>query len=210
MRSFVRAALVAAAIAVPASAHANLVTNGNFSSTCADASFCTYSSGNSTGVTDWTVGSGSVDLITGYWQSPPAGGNSIDLDGNSPGSIYTTFATITGQTYLVTFEVSGNPDGGDPSKLGIVAAAANSQNFSFTTGANNHTAMNYEQVTFQFTATAATTTLTFTSANTGNSPYGVVLGNIDVAAAHAVPEPITLSLMGAGLAGIGALRRRRK
>ncbi len=210
MRSLMRTALVAAAIAVPASAHANLVSNGDFSvNNCGSGSFCTYGAVNSTDVSGWTVATGSVDLITGYWQSPPGGGNSIDLDGNAAGSIYTTFATLTGHSYLVTFEVSGNPDGGDPTKLGIISAGADSQNFSYVTGSNSHGLMNYEQLTFLFTATDTSTTLTFTSADTGNSPYGVVLGNIDVAP-HAVPEPITLSLMGAGLAGIGALRRRRK
>jgi hypothetical protein len=38
----------------------------------------------------------------------------------------------------------------------------------------------------------------------------VAAGRVNIAATAAVPEPATLALFGAGLAGLGALRRRRK
>ncbi len=59
---------------LPSVTHANLVTNGNFGSVCGSGSFCDYGSGDSTSISNWTVGSGGVDLITGYWQAPPGGG----------------------------------------------------------------------------------------------------------------------------------------
>ena len=112
-----------ATLLLPVSAQANLIANGNFSSSCQDANFCTYAAGDSTDVPGWTVSQGSIDLITHYWQAPPTGGNSIDLDGffQRGGIASTTFGTTTGSDYQLTFWLSGNPDGGvirlNPSKL---------------------------------------------------------------------------------------------
>ena len=52
--------------ALPGIGHANLITNGNLASVCGSGSFCTYNSGDSTSISNWSVTSGSVDLITGY------------------------------------------------------------------------------------------------------------------------------------------------
>ncbi len=98
---------------LPGVAHANLVSNGNFSSSCG-SNFCTYSSGDSTSISGWTVGGNSVDLVNTYWQSPPGGGSSVDLDGLGAGSISTSFGTTNGSEYTLSFELSGNPDGGKP------------------------------------------------------------------------------------------------
>src|SRR5207253_2366866 len=104
----------AAALLLAVPAQANLIANGNFASTCASATFCTYYAGDSTDIPGWTVTQGSVDLITGYWQAPPSGGNSVDLDGlyQAGGLAQTSFATVSGAEYTVSFYLSGNPDGG--------------------------------------------------------------------------------------------------
>src|SRR5580704_4078846 len=77
MSSYSRILLSAAVAALlPVAAHANLISNGTFAApSCASPSFCTYSAG-ATNITGWTVTGNSVDLITGYWQAPPGGGNS--------------------------------------------------------------------------------------------------------------------------------------
>src|SRR5690242_13851687 len=92
------------------SARANLVINGSFEDGPDPGVFTTLNSG-STAITGWTVTNGSIDYIGTYWQ-PADGARSIDLDGNSPGTIaQQTLATLSGQTYLVSFALAGNPDG---------------------------------------------------------------------------------------------------
>lgn len=199
------AALTLPVLALSAPAQANLVSNGNFSSAC--PSFCTYYAGDAR-IFDWTITSGSVDVDNTPTQAPPGGGYSVDLAGFSQGAISTTFASIVGQAYRVTFAVSGNPDGGGSLKLGTVSAAGLSQDFSYDTVLNHTTrqSMNYLSQSFAFIANDTLTTLAFSSRDT-NPYWGIMIGNVDVTGA---PEPMTLALMGAGLAGVGALRRRRK
>ena len=194
--------------ALPGIGHANLITNGNLASVCGSGSFCTYNSGDSTSISNWSVTSGSVDLITGYWQAPPGGGNSVDLDGNAPGGIQTSFATNAGTEYTLSFELSGNPDGGNPLKTVQVDVAGVIQTFTFDTSAMGSSKSNMKWVleTLTFVATGATTLLKFTSLD-GSGPYGAVIANVDVE----VPEPGTLALLGAGLlATAGVMRRKRR
>ncbi|HLZ84935.1 MAG TPA: DUF642 domain-containing protein [Caulobacteraceae bacterium] len=192
---------------------ANLVADGNFNAPSGGAGFTTYSAGSSFG--PWQVGTpaqdigaGSVDLIGGYWQAPTAGGGSVDLDGNNPGTISQTLTLAKG-TYDLTFDLSGNPDGGASAKTVDVSVGAGSGAFTYTTGANSHGMMNYQLETLPFTvATAGPVTLTFASADAANSPYGPVIG--DVSIASAIPEPASWALMLTGVAGLGTTLRSRK
>ena len=209
---FLMSALSAAVLAVGAAspASANLIANGTFASTCSGPGFCTYSAGDSTDIPGWTVQSGSVDLITTYWQAPPGGGNTIDLDGSAPGSISTQFSTVAGDSYLVTFYLSGNPDGSPATKELEVSADGSSEDYTYTTGTNTHGNMEYSFETFKFVANVTgLSTLLFASLDS-DTPYGPVIGDVDAAA---VPEPGSLGLLGGALlalAGSFAFRRREK
>jgi len=181
----------------------NLVTNGNFTANGTPSPFTTVFAEGS-GISDWTVESGSVDLIGTYWQGPlfPTGGNSIDMDGDSPGSISQSFSDTPGQVYTVTFYLSGNPDGPPTTKTLDVSVDSTSETFYYTIGDNSHTSMDYVEESFTFTGTGPDT-LTFTSGDNG-SPYGPVIGHVSV-----IPEGgTTLVLLGLAVAGLAGLRRK--
>jgi choice-of-anchor C domain-containing protein len=161
----------------------------------------------------WTVNSGSIDWIGTYWAAPltgnqmTTGDHSVDLDGNSPGSISTTFNTTMGQTYVVNFYLAGNPDGLPEVKtVNVSADALTPQVFTFDDIGATYANMNWTKETYSFTAGGPTTTLTFASGDV-NSPYGPAIGDVSVSA---TPEPGFYGVMAIGLAGLGlALARRR-
>jgi hypothetical protein len=67
----------------------------------------------STEIPGWMVVGGGVDLLGAPWDVSD-GVHAIDLDRRSPGGIEQTFATTIGQTYQVSFDLSGNPGNGQP------------------------------------------------------------------------------------------------
>ena len=196
------AALIGAASLV-GTANANLVVDGNFDTPSGGTTFTTYSSP----FGGWTVG-GSVDLIGGYWQAPPGGGGSVDLDGNSVGSISQVLNLTAGQDYNLSFAFAGNPDGGPTTKDFSVSINGATSNFSFDTTGASLTTMNFKTASFDFIATGGPTTLSFTSLDTSASPfYGAAIGNVSVTA---VPEPATAALVMLGLGVLGFAARRRR
>ncbi|HEY7900024.1 MAG TPA: choice-of-anchor C family protein [Caulobacteraceae bacterium] len=208
MKLAILAATGAAALAFASSASAivNYVSDGDFSSPSGGASYTPYGGGSSMG--PWTVGGNSVDLIGGYWQNPNGTAGSVDLDGSAPGSISQSLSLIAGDHYTLTFYLSGNPDGNiGPHTVDVSVGNLVGDAFTYTTGSNSRTSMNYALETVNFTATA-TNVLSFSSADASGA-YGPVVGDISVTAA--VPEPATWALMLAGFGGLGlALRGRRR
>jgi choice-of-anchor C domain-containing protein len=200
-------ALLGAVLVIPASA--NLVTNGTFS-TPPGGAFETLGEGSSA-IPGWTVGSvGSVDWINNYWQNP-AGSYSLDMDGDTPGSISQTgISTIAGHMYDLTFDLSGNPDGGNPLKtLQVSATGGTPESFLYTTGSNTHASMNYLSESYVFTASSNSTTINFQSLDAYPSPYGPVLANVAMGAAT-TPEPGFYGVLGLGLSGLVLVASRRR
>ncbi len=156
----------------------------------------------------WTVTVGSVDWIRGGW-NPSQGLSSLDLSGRASGTIQQSFDTTSGQVYNVLFDMAGNPDGGVGTKqLSVSTDGILFAPFTFTVGVGNTTAnMGWQERGFSFTATSATTTLTFRSDE--NSPYGAALDNVRVSALTVIPEPATLAVFG-GIALAGAFGYRRR
>lgn len=199
--------LIGLAFLLPGVAQANLISNGNFTSCVGCGGVFTTYGGGSTDITNWTVQGHSVDLILSYWQAPPLGGNSVDLDGNAPGGVSQSFSTVIGQQYLVTFYLAGNPDSGDPTKDLRVSAGAGFQDYSFVTTGNSRPSMGWIAQSFLFSATSTSTTLSFASLEL-DSAFGPAIGNIDVVEA---PEPSSLFLIAAAalsLLGFAWMRSR--
>jgi choice-of-anchor C domain-containing protein len=209
------ALLIAATAVVAAAGSASAVTlvNGSFElGTDPGAGFTSEAAGSSA-ITGWTVGGFGVDYIGGYWMASD-GVRSIDLSGTSSGSLSQTFATTVGTDYTVTFDLSGNPDGGTGTKLALTTISGSLPQLSTytVTAANSRANMNWQTYSYTFTAFAAQSTLTFASFE--YSPYGPALDNVSVletdGSGATVPEPATWALMIGGFGLVGATARRRR
>ena len=205
-----RIMIALAALATAASAQAAIVANGSFETGTAPGVFTMLSAG-STNVADWTIGTGTVDYIGSYWQASD-GVRSIDLNGASMGMISQTLTLNPGSRYTLTFDLSGNPDGGlgrNPYdvEVGLTGVASSAFSYALTAG-NSRSNMLWAGKTLTFTAVNAATTLTFTSLQTSGCCFGPALDNVSVSA---VPEASTWSMLiaGFGLVGLGARHRRR-
>jgi choice-of-anchor C domain-containing protein len=149
--------------------------NGSFETGNDPGSYTTLTAPDSTSITGWTVSSGTIDYIGTYWNASD-GKRSLDMSGNGPGAINQVFSTIAGHTYTVTFDMAGNPDGAPTIKTMNVDTGSTPKAYSFDSTGATHTNMGWQQMVYNFTANAASTTLTFTS--TTNSPYGPALDNV--------------------------------
>jgi choice-of-anchor C domain-containing protein len=201
----------AAALSLSGTAQAAILVNGSFEDGVGQplpGEFVNLPSG-STNIAGWTVGNGGIDWIdNGYWEASD-GQRSLDLSGTAAGSISQTFATIAGVLYTVTFDLAGNPDGPDETKVEITSVNGQpfQEFFFFDVGpGNTRQNMGWETKSFSFTANSNLTTLSFGSAT--QSAFGPALDNVSIAA---VPEPGTwlMMIVGFGLLG-GMLRGRRR
>ncbi len=171
-------------------------------------------SAGSTEIAGWTIGGLGVDLVgSNYWDAAD-GIHSVDLSRRGAGTLSQTFDTVIGASYLVTFDLSGNPFGGPDDKITVITFSGNvpeAQVYSVT-AANSPTNMLWETYGFNFVATGLTSTLTFASSEL--SRFGPALDNVaisdgDGGAGSLVPEPSAWAMMiiGFGLVGVSARRR---
>jgi len=163
---------------------ANIVVNGSFETR--DFSGWTLS-GNSgfsgvecPGAPFAGPGDGDCDAFFG-----PVGANAI---------LSQTLVTTPGASYAITFDFQ--PDGGNPS---FFSAFFGSQPLTSLT---NPPASAYQVLTFNRFATAASTSLTFSF----RDDPGFI--KIDSVAVSAVPEPGSIALLSAGMAGLWWRRRK--
>jgi MYXO-CTERM domain-containing protein len=216
MHSLLTALVAAGALLVGVSsqAKASIILDGDFTNPSGGPDFATY--GPCGGVCiagpmgPWAIvaGSvdlGSVDLIGGYWQAPPGGGGSVDLDGHSPGAISQSFSAAPGK-YQLSFYLSVNPDGtSSPTRTVLVSVGDQSSvPFTFVGSSFRFQPMNYIHEILNFTV-AGPTSLKFASADSSGF-FGPVIGNVAVSS---TPLPSTWAMLLIGLAGLGFVASRR-
>ena len=214
--STMKLAAVATLLLSATGASANLITNGGFEVGTVAGSFSTLNAG-STDLTDWIIGSGSIDYINTYWQDAGSGsGRSIDLNGLVPGSISQTFATTAGVLYEVSFSLSGNPDNSHTPaikalRVSLTGASSASQDFTYdtTNPVNSSGNMGWLTKSFTFLGGAGLTTLTFLSLTTDPVSLPAFGPALDEVSVNAVPVPAAVWLLGSALLGVGLIARKR-
>jgi len=177
---------LAMAFALPFAANAAAaIQNGSFENGTVGGPYMQLNAVNNSDLTGWSVSSGNVDVIDGYWVSQD-GHRSIDLNGLNPGSISQTLDTMPGHTYTVSFYMSGNPDGGpfgSPAIKTMDVDVNNSQvqQFSFDTTTHTVASMGWELKTYTFTAPGLTSILAFHSTTiAGTQWFGPAIDNVTI------------------------------
>jgi hypothetical protein len=202
--------------AAPAVAAPNLIVNGGFESgpATANGGFTTIT-GPSAVIPGWNV-TGSIDYIKNYWVGNASSASSIDLVGSATGTVSQTLTgLIVGQVYKVVFYFSANNDGGGNYPRQGVAAFGGTAPHQITVagsvpGAPNRLATDWRRGEFYRKADASTMTLSFTGLPAGGDPYrGIALDSVSVSATPE-PEAFASILLGLGLAGFVARRRRAR
>ncbi len=202
---------VVAALSTAGAANAatELVVNGGFKGDT-HAPFTTVSAASPTQIAGWTVLTNYIDWSNNAWQSSDGDGYSIDLIGGfGTGAIGQTITTVAGQTYRLTFDVSGNPDRYSNAAriVTIKAGGATIGTTQYDLGPTNTRGnMLWSSRSLTFIATGALTDIVFTgtSDDPANCCWGAALDNVSVTA---VPEPATWAMMIIGFGAAGSMVR---
>ena len=190
-----------------------LVVNGSFESNAISASWAAASS-----VTGWTSsasGNSAFEIqkgstqggVSGFMPTAAAGVQYLELNTDRLTSISQTIATTAGSSYLLSFAYSGRPDtAGNASSLMNVYWGNTLLTPSPLVGTTTPTWQTFSQTVSSLTGP---TVLRFESVGpVSSSSYGSYLDNVSVTSA--VPEPQTYAMMLLGLGIMGLTARRRK
>ena len=208
-----------AVLAFATAAHAVPFQNGSFD-IGAPTTFVFDVPAGSTQIPGWTVSVGSVDWITNNWVSSH-GTSSLDLVGSiGVGGVAQTFDTVPGTTYVVAFDLAGNPGGLPTVKPLAVTVNGVTTNVTFDTTGRTGAAMGWTRHSLRFVATGTSSTIAFVSdvrGLGGINNAGAALDNVTIAAQGAAGAveaiPLPWAHVGAALLvllGAAGIARRRK
>jgi hypothetical protein len=165
--------------------------------------------GLSTGLDNWTISDGTIDVIGagGSFDFYPGNGHYLDLDGSSgnAGKITTNTAfNLLPGTYTLNFQLGGSTRGDSNS---VTVALGSIYNEVFTLAFN----AGLQNISRTITLAAAAGSGALSFENAGGDNLGLILDDVSLDFSRVqtdVPEPSSLALLALG--GIAGVARRRR
>ncbi len=130
------------------------------------------------GWVDGWQGDGVALTGTDLWQAAD-GDTSIDMNGDGPGWFGRTIDTVEGQTYEISFDMSGNPHGQRGVKTLNLSAGDDVSSHSFDTTNISRNDMQWQHSSMTFVADGTSTWVSFDSTTPGS--VGAVIDSISIA-----------------------------
>ncbi len=165
--------------------------------------------GLNTGLDNWTISDGTIDVIGagGSFDLHPGNGHYLDLDGSSSnaGKITTNTAfNLLAGTYTLSFELGGSKRG-DGNTVTVALGSIFSEVFALPSNAPLQSISR----TITLASAAGSGALSFDHA--GGDNLGLILDDVSLDFSRvqtSVPEPSSLALLALG--GVAGLARRRR